>query len=56
VFAPCETLVSGLIFGGNFGASLGGVNDEVESLKPYPQLIDLAKKSRRGQTLQLICM
>ncbi len=54
MFAPCETLVSGLIFGGKVGASLGGVNDEIESPKPYPQLLNLAKKSRRGQTLQLI--
>jgi len=54
VFAPCETLVSGLIFGGKVGASLGGVNDEIESPKPYLQLLNLAKKSRRGQTLQLI--
>ncbi len=40
MFAPCETLVSGLIFGGKVGASLGGVNEEIESPKPYPQLLN----------------
>jgi hypothetical protein len=32
--------VSGLIFGGKVGASLGGVNEEIESPKPYPQLLN----------------